>query len=383
MKTLYLHIGTTKTATTSIQKFCAANQAVFESKGYVYPDMPFHYPRKSDQRNGLFLGTVYRELSGKRRKDIEEHNYTKGMEILHELFETHDSVVLSEERLWVVLRYKKSNVLQRLIEDSKTHGYQIKMILYLRRQDIYVESVWNQVVKMRIELTETLAEYAQRFPYLNYYEAVSTFAAAIGAENITVRRFDEAIRREGGILADFLEQIDLELTDEYKIENSSRNPGLYGNTAEIKRIINQMDDLTANDASLFRHSLPLSSVTAKKYYPCSEQSPEERAALMQKYEASNQALVEEFIGDGRPLFSSDYSGDPKRDPDNPELIPDIIRSAAASDVIIYRRLKEAEKLMAKQYEEMDMKIRALEKQVEKQARQIDHLRHPLRRLLHK
>ena len=34
MKTLYLHIGTTKTATTSIQKFLEENKDVLQKYGY-------------------------------------------------------------------------------------------------------------------------------------------------------------------------------------------------------------------------------------------------------------------------------------------------------------------------------------------------------------
>lgn len=400
MKTLYLHIGTTKTATTTIQKFCAGNRAVFESKGYVYPDFPFRYPRKGEDRNGLFLGTLYYDKKGVRHKDKEAEYFAEGMRIVHELFETYDSVVLSEERLYVVLRYKNSHVLEDLVEDARAHGYRIKMIIYLRRQDIYVESVWNQVVKMRLEETRSLEEYAAYFPYLDYYGALTTFAEAIGRENISVRRFAEVIK-EPGILADFMEQIGLELTDEYVIGEAESNPGLYGNTIEIKRLINEIDGVTADDAIMFRHALPMSSIQARKNYNCSEQSPEERAALMERFEEGNRAIVEEFIGDGKPLFSSDYSGRDKRIPDNPQLLPDIIRSSAAVDIYLFRRLQETRKMIRhlrsdheKQMEqiirEQNKKIAALEKQLDKQAKQlekqsarIDRLRHPVRTLLGK
>ena len=40
MKTLYLHIGTPKTATTSLQHFCEENETIFKENNYCYPLFP-------------------------------------------------------------------------------------------------------------------------------------------------------------------------------------------------------------------------------------------------------------------------------------------------------------------------------------------------------
>ena len=44
MRTLYVHIGTPKTATTSIQMFCVENQKVLNKQSYSYPLLDFVYP---------------------------------------------------------------------------------------------------------------------------------------------------------------------------------------------------------------------------------------------------------------------------------------------------------------------------------------------------
>ena len=41
MRTLYVHIGTPKTATTSIQMFCVENQKVLNKQSYSYPLLDF------------------------------------------------------------------------------------------------------------------------------------------------------------------------------------------------------------------------------------------------------------------------------------------------------------------------------------------------------
>ena len=60
MPTLYIHMGTPKTATTSIQMFFVENQERFREKGYSYPLLDFVYPHVAHRRNGHFLvGRVY------------------------------------------------------------------------------------------------------------------------------------------------------------------------------------------------------------------------------------------------------------------------------------------------------------------------------------
>ena len=47
MKTLYVHIGSPKTASTALQFFCVDNSEVLNQKGYCYPFFPQTYPDAS------------------------------------------------------------------------------------------------------------------------------------------------------------------------------------------------------------------------------------------------------------------------------------------------------------------------------------------------
>ena len=55
MKTLYLHIGTPKTATSSIQKFLDENKETLEKHGYCFPESVYRYRKVNIRRNGHFL----------------------------------------------------------------------------------------------------------------------------------------------------------------------------------------------------------------------------------------------------------------------------------------------------------------------------------------
>ena len=384
MNTLYLHIGTHKTATTTIQRFCADNREVFESKGMVYPDFPFRFPFKGPNRNGLFLGMVYRGSDGVRRRDLEKEYYHQAMDIIHELFQKYHSVVLSNERLWMDLYLKDAKLVRGLVKDREKYGYQIKMIVYLRRQDSFIESFWSETVKELPDRTDTLQEYIDEFEFLDYNTILSTYAELIGEENMIVRRFSDAVKVEGGILVDFMQQLGLELTDEYVINNPVLNPGIYGNVTEIKRIINSTDGLRRDDMRVFINALPMAAATSKKIHPCGELSVEERTDLMKPLEEGNEELAQRFIGDGKPLFSDDYSGLPKREDNNEEFVYDIIRSSAAIDAVLFRRHKEnRERIreLTKQNRKLQRQLEAQKKEIAAINRKLYYIRHPFKALL--
>ena len=68
MKTLYLHIGTTKTATTSIQRFLEENKDVLQKYGYCFPDSLHVYPRANKRRNAHFLVAKVWDADGSRNQ---------------------------------------------------------------------------------------------------------------------------------------------------------------------------------------------------------------------------------------------------------------------------------------------------------------------------
>ncbi len=379
MKTLYLHIGTQKTATTTLQHFLAENDEVLKTKGYTYPLFPeIFYPYWDNSRNGLFLGHPYFNKYNERDREKEKEFYDKGMKRLHEIFMTYPNVILSEERLWLQLFYDKADLMKRILEDGSEQGYQVKLIIYLRRQDIFAESYWNQQIKSTITETRDVSQFINEFDHINYYYVLKVITDVIGAENLAVVRFDDAVR-DGGIISDFMKRIGLELTDEYEIKQESTNSRLSGNTADIKRIINQMDDLLIGDQIYMKDRVNMASAISQKKYPCSTLSEEERAEFMKRFKKGNDLAAELYIHDGRPLFSEDYSGLPKWEKDNSEYLDDVILTSAAGDVILYRRIKEAEYTIDK----LESRIEKLEAALEKQTKRIDRLRHPVKALVGK
>ena len=78
MKTLYLHIGTTKTATTSIQRFLEENKDVLQKYGYCFPDSLHVYPRANKRRNAHFLVAKVWDADGSRNQSKEKEYFEEG-----------------------------------------------------------------------------------------------------------------------------------------------------------------------------------------------------------------------------------------------------------------------------------------------------------------
>ena len=63
------------------------------------------------------------------------------MDFVLEHFEKADNIILSDEGLWsVVFRDDKPELFDKIMDEAREHGYAVKILVYLRRQDGLAES---------------------------------------------------------------------------------------------------------------------------------------------------------------------------------------------------------------------------------------------------
>ena len=216
MKTLYLHVGTPKTATSSIQTFLTMNSDKLMKYNYAYPETLEVVDYISPHRNGHFLIMPIRKEDGTRDIEAQDEKVYAGMARVHELFKQVDNIILSDESLWRVTSYSRTRVLPMLQEMAKEHGYQIKVIVYLRRQDQFLSSRWNQNVKSSVGEVRPLGEhlkvvYKTQKMVVNYASKLDQLAELFGKENIIVRRFNPATWVNNSIIHDFMHYIGLDI----------------------------------------------------------------------------------------------------------------------------------------------------------------------------
>lgn len=342
MKTLHVHIGTPKTGTTSIQNFCADNEALLTQAGYCYPVFPYHYPAVAKLRNGHFLFGKILDSEGGRDKQKEKERYQEGIQRVHELFQTYHDVILSDEDIWRNMDDTKKTLWTDLQQEAERGGFRIHVIVYLRRQDKFYISNWNQNVKLRMGIFSgrsfaDFLEKGNRTTRLEYYQKLERIAGVIGKEHITVRRFEGGHFEGGSIYADFLSAVGLSLTDAYQLPQEIRNTGLYGNTHEIKRVLNSFPQMASRPANrFFTERLREVSEISNREYPSDMMSKEETEAFLELYRADNKRIAEEYLGEkDTELFDYTVKELPKWQKDNPYMYDDLIRFAGVTAISLF------------------------------------------------
>lgn len=383
MKTLYLHVGTPKTATSSIQKYLTQNRKVLEAHGYCYPRSQHKYPGINPRRNGHFLfGKVINE-NGERSKKKEALYYKEGMQQIRTAFQTYDNVILSDESIWYCLSYFKKSLLTKLKEEAESAQFEIKVIVYLRRQDAFLLSRWNQAVKQNTSFAATLScedyfavEQQKEEKLYAYADKLDEIAKVIGKENLIVRRFEPGSWRDGLIIHDFMHEIGLDVSEDFQPLEQEANLRLGKNATEIKRVINLNRDFTAKEVSYLGKFLKDITNNGPQEEPTAMLEKAEMQQFLEKYETQNERVAEEYIGDGKPLFSAEIKDLPKWNANNSAMQEDMIRFFTGVMVDLRRENETQQKEIAK-----------LQKQVDKLTADFvlfkDKVRHPFRTVVNR
>ncbi len=98
MKTLYFHIGTSKTGTTAIQSFCYKNRDILKNKGIIYPISMGGIPSESFEFTDGNLGdnlSACTSLEEKAKK-------------IYSLISNNEKTLISSERIWFEIKDKQT-----------------------------------------------------------------------------------------------------------------------------------------------------------------------------------------------------------------------------------------------------------------------------------
>lgn len=314
MKTLYLHIGTSKTGTTTIQTYCGINREQLKSKGVLFPIMPYHYDRITENRNGHFLYAMIYE-NGVRNKEKEKQVLKQELDYIVDCFKDYDNVLLSEESIWWATATRRKGLWKYLQEHSQQNNYQVKIIVYLRRQDQFMMSRYNQIIK-----TDTGGGTQRFYEYfkdmngkykcvMNYRQRLDYMAKFFPKENIVVKRFDRSYFYNGDLNADFLHILGVEIDDTFAELPKDENLGISVQSGELKRVLNRLGTMTFAENQKLLQMLNECEVLLPKR-EVSIMTTEHIEKFMKKFIDDNESIAVDYIGDGKPMFNYDYKQKP-------------------------------------------------------------------------
>lgn len=334
MATVYLHIGTPKTGTTALQNFLPANRELLEKNGICYADLGYQYPGIGKYRNAHFLVAAQFDENKKRMYEKEREDWENGLDAVQRLAADFPRIILSDEGIWQGSQ-NRENFWADLREGFAKRGLEVRIIVYFRRQDLWVQSHWAQKVKEGASFG--FQEYLQSPVYLNYpldyYQYMSMLAGLFGKEALIIRVYEKEQYRgaEQNIYSDFLDIFGLRLSDGFAVEQAVYNTSLGGNYLELRRRLNVNPKLRSNTNIISK------SIKAVQDEKAADGSLREAAyfapgqvfEFLKKYEESNASVAREFLGreDGR-LFCAQVKDVPKVTYSDAELLDDLIEICA-------------------------------------------------------
>ena len=225
MKKLFLHIGTPKTGSTSLQMFLGQNREHLGRLGIYYPDV---IDKEGYEGNGE-EGNGYPLYNG------SEADEARAFKKLDEMFQLYDTVLLSSEVFW------STNRLKEKLEGLVSFGADVTVIVYIRRQDEYLNSLYNQVIKgdCTFHYNGRWKENYLEWMHADYDNELAKIEDVIGKDHIIVRIFDKTLLTGHDICIDFLSLLGISEKDTSlfcRIEE--QNISLSDSCRNLKNIFN-------------------------------------------------------------------------------------------------------------------------------------------------
>jgi hypothetical protein len=224
-KTLYLHIGMGKTGTTALQLFFADNRHALEQQGILYPKLGE-------------VSSAHHKLSPHVPRFLEQTwNFMSASDWAPQVANTRCQCILLSSEL--ISRTSPEKV--GPFCDSVRALFDLKVVIYVRRQDDIVMASYNQHIKSGMQKRPLLNIYQDMIPKFDYDALLSPWEESVGADSIIVRPYEHGQFFDGDLRKDFLKNVlGVEIGDRFRFDSTNPNPGLSKVTGEYLRMINNV-----------------------------------------------------------------------------------------------------------------------------------------------
>ncbi|MBD5476929.1 MAG: hypothetical protein HDR17_13285 [Lachnospiraceae bacterium] len=339
---LMIHIGIPKTGTTALQNFLLQNDDKLQKYGWSYPILSEDKTQDmSDIESSGNAFYIYKDSISMGNKQVWE----EGMDVVLKHLK-NKNVIISAEGISV-------DGIEQFITGARGKYENVKVVVYLRRQDREIESLYNQHIKNGRE-HGTFDEYVKSDTNLkkwfNYLSKLDSVSRIIGRENFIVRVYEKQQLIGNDIVTDFLSVLGIPSDqDEWK-RDAKMNPSIEGNYLEIKRLINTVQGIEGLfdyrewediQTGIFDLCIALShSYKDKREYGFF--TIDQRKEFLEKFVVENEQIAREYLhrGDGI-LFYDDVADYPlyTMKQDN-SFEADMIRMFTAMIYLQNRRIKQ-------------------------------------------
>ncbi|TLU67684.1 hypothetical protein FE810_01680 [Thalassotalea litorea] len=288
INTLYIHAGSHKTGSTSIQRFLRINQEALREDGIAMPGL-----------KGILKPTP----------DLVDYGLFP--QAFHALSRVRQPIaIISRENFsWV----DDINRLMELRDVLYQHAHKVKVIFYLRRQDSLAISQKQEGTKWfdcsvayghePTALPSQLSDVARR--YLDFEQKVSMWAKVFAKDNIILRVFEPQHLVECDVVKDFCHVLGLQ--PEYYQFPEKANESL----GRISQLFLHQSQPVFADGSIARHRLIRAVRDFDRRHSSEDKllpSREQALEFYQQFKAANARLNQDYkLTSSEHIFNDDFS----------------------------------------------------------------------------
>lgn len=286
---IHMHIGQPKTGSSSIQRFLSCNKNALQKKGYLY-----------EAGNGVNHRHFFQSIFASRDPKTSYNSFMNDQfKIAKERNCEH--IIISHEGLFF-LQDEKLEYFPKQFKD------QTQLYVFLRRQDLYLESAWKQWHFKNLDY-KNFEDYVARFKIPNYFTHLKKWSKLVETDSMFVTPFEKQ-KFPNGIEIYFLNSIGITDTETMDFNISDDGWGANkGLTAEGLAIAFLVREISKND--IHDHSIQyfinkhFSNLQKEHFTGYELLSFSQRQEILSRHESINQNIADIFMHKNTPLFESD------------------------------------------------------------------------------
>lgn len=343
MKAL-VHIGTEKTGSTTIQHFLNLNKTKLKQQNIVYLTT-------SKSTNAIRIATYCMDdnridnnvrrlgLIDKKSRIAWKQKFKQNLDKQFRIIADHkNSVIISSEHFHS--RLITTTEIENLYELLAPYFTEIKIIVYIRRQDRLAVSLYSTMLKNGKHRSTVLPHNIQSDdPFYNFFNSMETWSRVFGNNNLIIRIFEKEKFFNQDLIDDFINASQLTQPSDFTIPER-KNQNLSGAVQEALTIINSIfPSYNGNVYNRFNQHLVRYVIEELSVKYEDQQKLPSRHKAVEFYNSfidSNHQLSNKYFA-GDNIFSQDFS-----------MYPDIEMKEITRDKIIEDILKAVSKYINEQ-----------------------------------
>jgi hypothetical protein len=306
---LLLHIGQSKTGTSSIQRSLGARREALLAQGILYPRSPgaanhglLPASLVPMERLGAFHPHVWEGLPPERRLARFRREFGEEMGAMGP--DVRRVIISAEQCSGLMIRPEE---VARLRDALAPYFATVRVVLYLRRQDQHFASGYTQALRIAVIRPPALpSQGPEHMPSYDYAALLDRWASVFGADAMTPRIFERETMLNGDVVDDFLALAGIDLVvppdDPNRRSNLSvASGGLAVMLAMGQHLRQHAPDALSPASPLWRRFVQAVSdaLPGGGWRP----APEEANAFLERFRTSNEAVRARWFPDRAQLFS--------------------------------------------------------------------------------